>query len=95
MSGLRAVELGETAKVRSLAVDVAASSGTAMELLAAMRDRIATAVADPNCPPRDLAALTRRLMEISKDIEALELRDREDDNSAVSAPDAKWSSEAI
>lgn len=47
----------------------AASSGTHRELLVAMRDRIAKAVEDPNCPPRDLASLSRRLHELSKDIE--------------------------
>lgn len=47
----------------------AASTGTHRELLVAMRDRIAKAVEDPSCPPRDLASLSRRLHELSKDIE--------------------------
>lgn len=51
----------------------AASQGTHRELLAAMRDRIAKSVESPECPPRDLAALSRRLMEIAKEITAIDL----------------------
>lgn len=51
----------------------AAQSGDRLELLVAMRDRVATAVSNPKCPPRDLAALTRRLQEIAKEIDQLEL----------------------
>ena len=58
---------------RPQTLEEAAKSGTHRDLLVAMRDRIATAVQDPNCPPRDLAALTRRLNEIAKDIRALDL----------------------
>lgn len=61
----------------------------------AMRDRVAKAVSDPNCAARDLAALTRRLREITKDIEALEVRAREEAADAADAPDAEWDSEAI
>lgn len=93
---LRAVEPGEKPTgPRSLQVDVAAAEGSELELLIAMRDRVATAVADPNCPPRDLAALTRRLREIAKDIEALLARAREEASDAATAPDEKWDEEAI
>ena len=64
---LRAVTTDE--KPRPKSITEAASSGTHRELLVAMRDRIAKAVEDPNCPPRDLASLSRRLHELSKDIE--------------------------
>lgn len=50
----------------------AAATGKQRELLVAMRERIATAVSAPDCPPRELAALTRRLQEIVKDIAALD-----------------------
>ena len=71
---LRAVKPDDhpTAPVRAPAAAEAAKSGDHRALLAAMRDRIATAVQDPECPPRDLAALTRRLNEIAKDIRALD-----------------------
>ena len=44
----------------------------------AMRRRIAKTVEDPNCPPRDLAALTRRLQEISREIEAIDARAKQE-----------------
>lgn len=56
----------------------AAASGDHRALLVAMRERIARTVADADCPPRDLAALTRRLQDISKEIEGIDLRARED-----------------
>ena len=64
---LRAVTPDEKAPPKS--ITEAASHGTHRELLVAMRDRIAKAVEDPQCPPRDLASLSRRLHELSKDIE--------------------------
>ena len=48
-----------------------------------MRERIAQAVSDPGCPPRDLAALTRRLQDVSKEIEAIDLRAKEDGADAA------------
>jgi hypothetical protein len=52
----------------------AAKDGSHRDLLVAMRDRIALAVSDPECPPRDLAALTRRLQDIAKEIEGIDQR---------------------
>lgn len=57
----------------------AASSGTRRDLLEAMRDRVAVAVDSPETPARDLAALTRRLMDIAKELEALDAAEAEDD----------------
>jgi hypothetical protein len=50
----------------------AARSGDRRALLVAMRDRIASTVEDPSCPPRDLAALTRRLQDVAKEIETID-----------------------
>ena len=73
-SKLRVVAPGEVkAPKGKLSVTAAASEGDRLDLLMAMRARVATAVEDPNTPARDLAALTRRLMEIAKDIDALRL----------------------
>lgn len=60
-----------------LTVEEAAQSGDHRALLVAIRTRIATTVANPNCPPRDLAALTRRLQDIAREIEALDARAEE------------------
>ena len=75
----------------------AAQAGDQLELLVAMRSRVATAVQDPNCPPRDLAALTRRLQEIAREIEAIEARMRQeaDEDGDSRIPDAEWEPEAI
>lgn len=67
---LRAVGADEKAAPKSAAV--AAESGTTRELLVAMRTRVAKAVDDEKTSARDLAALTRRLSEITKDIEAID-----------------------
>lgn len=76
---LRAVKPGEKAQARPKSVTDAADRGTTRELLAAMRARIATAVEDPNTPARDLAALTKRLVEVVKEIEAIDARDEDGD----------------
>lgn len=78
---LRAVAPGEKAATakKPKTITEAADSGTTRELLAAMRARIAKAVEDPNTPARDLAALTKRLVEVVRDIEAIDARDAEDE----------------
>jgi hypothetical protein len=69
---LRAVAPDEAAaQPKRQSVAKAAESGDRLSLLVSMRDRIAQAVSDPNCPPRDLASLTRRLQDIAKEIDML------------------------
>jgi len=63
-------------------VSEAARTGTVRELLEATRDRIAVAVENPNTPARDLAALTKRLLETVREIEALDAREEADDASS-------------
>ena len=55
---LRAVAPGETKPAAPKTVAQAAASGDHRALLVAMRERIAVTVSNPDCPPRDLAALT-------------------------------------
>jgi hypothetical protein len=87
---LRAVAADEVTP-RKKSVTEAASTGTHRELLVALRDRVASTVADPNCPPRDLAALSRRLQEIAKEIAALDAADGGDDvRVAAATPDEGW-----
>ena len=90
---LRAVADGESAPPRPpLTVTDAADTGTRRDLLVALRSRIATTVEDPNTPARDLAALSRRLLEIAREIEALDAREREDDvGRSAATPDEDWS----
>ena len=91
---LRAVEPGES-KPPVKSVAQAAANGSHRDLLVAMRERIALAVSNPDCPPRDLAALTRRLQDIAKEIEALDLRAKEEEREGAILPDEAWDSEAL
>ena len=84
-STLRAVGADEKppALTKAKTVSEAANDGTTRELLVAMRARIAKAVEDPNTPARDLAALTKRLVEVVRDIEAIDARADEEGESVV------------
>ncbi|UQE74203.1 hypothetical protein MYK68_15945 [Gordonia sp. PP30] len=73
---LRAVKPDEKAKPRALTVAQAAKKDR-RALLVSMRDRVARAVTSAECPPRDLAALTKRLGDIASDLEALDARESE------------------
>lgn len=74
----------------------AAKSGTEMDLLIAIRDRLADAVADPDCPKRELASLSLRLTNVVKEIKALESADGDDEiGKAANLPDAEFDPEAL
>lgn len=91
---LRAVQEGESAKpVKPKSVTQAAKGGVKRELLVAMRDRVATAVEDPATPARDLAALTRRLVEIADRIEAIDAH--EEDELAAEVEDGDFDASAV
>lgn len=75
---------------RRLTITQAADKGTVREQLVALRERIARTVDDPNCPPRDLAALSRRLMELTKEIEAIDVREADADDDDGATPDEAW-----
>lgn len=86
---LRAVTQDEKAeKPVPKTVSQAAEAGTTRELLVAMRDRIARAVENPNTAARDLAALTKRLVEVVRDIEAIDAREESDGESGATEDEA-------
>jgi hypothetical protein len=89
---LRAVEPGETGeKPRKLSVVQAAADGSHRDLLVALSARVAAAVQSPNCPPVALAALSRQLQLLSKEIERIDARAEDDDIAAAAAvPDEAW-----
>lgn len=87
---LRAVGADE-APPRLKTVTEAADSGTTRELLVAMRARIAKAVEDANTPARDLAALTKRLVEVVRDIEAIDAREQQEAGRSGPTADEQWS----
>lgn len=83
------------AKRRAPTVSEAAESGDHRALLVAMRARIASAIQDPKCSPRDLAALTRRLQDIAAEIVALDARAEEEAGEHAGSPDETWDPEAL
>jgi len=97
MAVLRAVEKDEkpTAPAHVKTVTEAAASGTTRELLVATRDRIATSVESPNTAARDLAALTKRLMETVRDIEAIDARESQEAGRGAEVADEAFRAEAI
>ena len=88
---LRAVAADETATPKKAGTILeAAESGSRIEELRAMRRRLARALDDPNTPARDLAALSRRQLEIGKEIEAIVVSEDEDHSVVVNADDEVW-----
>lgn len=83
----------EERKVTS--VSEAAEYGTRLDEMQQMRRVIARALDDANTSPRDLAALSRRQLEISKEIEALERQQTEEAEQGAVSEDEGWSEEAI
>lgn len=90
---LRAVGADERAVPRS--VTDAAKFGTTRELLVATRDRIATAVENPNTAARDLASLTKRLMETQREIEAIDARNVQEAGGHVEVSDGEFDASAV
>lgn len=82
-------------KPRQKSVLEAAESGDRLEELRAMRRRIARTLDEPNTPARDLAALSRRQIELGKEIDALEARVREEEEQRASVSDEDFDAEAI
>ena len=86
---LRAVKEGDK-PARPLSILDAAEAGSRIEELRAMRRRIAKAMDDVNTPARDLAALSRRQLEIGKEIEAIVITEDEDHSVVVDSDDQAW-----
>lgn len=96
-SPLRVAEPGEkAAPAKPKSVTEAAKDGSHRELLVAMRNRIAEAVESQMTPARDLAALTKRLADVAREIEAIEAREAEEvGDSARTATDEAFDASAI
>lgn len=89
---LKAVPVGARAPRRRVkTVKQAAESGVPRDLLVALRGRIAQDIDNPNTQSRDLAALSRRLLEIAKEINAIDSQDGGDEvGRAATTPDEEW-----
>lgn len=86
---LRAVEDGETAAPEPpKTIEEAAIAGDRLAELKAMRLIIARVL--PSAPARDMAALSRRQIEIGREIEAIEVAGDGDHSVIVNADDEVW-----
>ena len=83
------------AKSAPVTVRAAAESGDERAELVRMRNRVAGAIDDPETLPRDLAALTRRMQELAKDLKALDAREGEAGAGGKPAPDESFDQSAI
>lgn len=93
---LRSVKPGEKAPNKPLSLTAAANEGQSRAMLVAMRKRIAEAIASPDCSTRDLASLSKRLMEIQRDIEAIDAREEQEaSENAANTPDSEFDAAAI
>jgi len=87
---------GSEKKKKSLTIVEAVQAGDRLAELQAMHLRLARAVQADTTPARDLAALSRRQMEISREVEAL-LRQQKEESQDGGGPseDEAWDEEAI
>ncbi len=94
---LRAVRQDEkpAAPKKAPTIAEAASSGSTRDVLVASRDRIARALDDPNIAARDLASNSKRLMELIREIEALDARALEEDDASASVTDGDFDASAV
>jgi hypothetical protein len=93
---LRPVAAGETApKAPPKSVSDAAANGDTRDLLVSLRTRIAKSVDDPNASQRDLASLSRRLLEIAREIEAIDTRAEQEANASADVSDGAFDASAI
>jgi hypothetical protein len=93
---LRVVSDDEQAPKKPTTILEAAEQGSRLDELKMMRRRIAKAMDDFATPARDLAALSRRQLEISREIESIEKAAEGDDiGRAADTPDEKWDASAI
>jgi hypothetical protein len=94
---LRSVKPGDTpAHVKPMTISEAAEAGDRQAELQAMRRRLAQAMEDPTTPARDLAALSRRQLEIGREIDAIRAaaeREADVDHRATEAE--AWDEAAI
>ena len=94
---LRSVKPGESAPEPEppKTVTEAAAGGSRRDVLVAMRDRVAKDVENPNTPSRDLAALSKRLIEIINEIEAIDARKAQEDSEHGEAADEEFDAAAL
>lgn len=91
---LRAVGVDEK-PAKPLTLEEAAAAGDTLAELKDMRRLNARLMSNPNIAGRDFAALSRRQLEIGREIEAIEAKNREEAEDAAEIADEAWDEEAI
>lgn len=94
-ASLRAVGPDETAPARPKTILEAVDAGDRLSEMRLTHRRIAQAVQDESTPARDLSSLTKRQMEISKEIEALRRQVAEEADDGAVSGDEEFRQEAI
>lgn len=95
-TSLRVMTPGEKPKrEKPKTILAAAEGGAERDLLESLRRRVAVALDDPNTPAKDIAALTRRMQELAKDLHALDQREREESGHGGAVPDEPFDASAI
>lgn len=87
---LRAVKANEKAPApkKPLTILEAVEAGDRLAELVAMHRRLAKALDDPQCPPREMASLSRRQMEIGREIDAMKAAGRGEDGEQPAEDEA-------
>lgn len=76
--------------------DVREREDSYLELLKRMKSRLETAVFNEGTSPRDLAALTKRLSDVAKEINEIEDRESEEsERDAGGTADGEFKAEAV
>ena len=78
---------------RKLSLNVAYEIGTPLEQSLALRTHLVELMGDAS--PRDAAALSRQIRDVSSEIVTLEAKEREEADDAANTPDEAWDEEAI
>ena len=100
-TGLRVVKPGEapppaadTPKLPPTITE-AAEAGDERALLVALRKKLAQTIQDSSTPARDQASLSIRLLQINRDIQAIDARAKEEGQDAAEVEDEAFDPEAL
>ena len=80
---------------RTQSVSAAVDGGSHRDQLVAMRARIAKAIDDPNIRGADLAALSRRLLEVGRELAVLDTAAAEEAAEDGPTPDEAFDASAV
>lgn len=73
----------------------AAAAGDDLGMQLAMREIVAEKIADPKCPARELASLTKRLHEINREIKEIVAAKAEEVDDPANVPPEAWDGSAL